>query len=147
MKFIYASILLLFISNAFAASWERKSIEETIYSTLQNDFELRTYFMKKKKSSEWYVNSLKQLTYRTFWNQNVVQGSVAIQEIETEDLEFMLDREFSDITISDLQTLPMFEDIVFHLGEHETAKEYCIDLIMFEFTTNEAAIYSECSEV
>lgn len=147
MKTIYVSILMLLISNSFAASWERKSVEETIYSTLQNDFELRTYFMKNKKSSEWYVNSLKQLTYRTYWHLNVVQGSVAIQEIETEDLEFILNREFSEITFSDLKKISKFNEIVFHLGEHETENEYCIDLIMFEFTTKEAAIYSECSEL
>lgn len=144
MKKLALILSLVFLGQTYAASWKTKAIEETVYAELENTVQLKTFFMKKKKSSEYFINSLKQLTYRTFWNEKVVQGSVDIEEIAADELEFILDREFSEINISTLKTLPEFDNLSFYLGTHETAKESCIDLLLFEWNTKEAALYSEC---
>lgn len=146
MKSIITTVLFSVLSlNLYAASWENKDVAETLYAKLNSNIEIKTFHMKKKKNSEYFINSLKQLTYRTFWKEGVVQGSVDIEEIPLQDLEFILDREMSDLSMTQLQENLTMKDFNFYLGNHEQGDLFCISLIIFDWTNKDAALYTECN--
>ena len=142
---LFTTLLFSIISfNISSASWSKLNAEDSIYNELAKSHELKLSFLKKKKSSEYFINSLKQLTYRSFWNDKIQQGSVDIAETTFEDLEFILDREFENISSEDIKKIKNFDQLNFYLGEHETKEFSCLDIIFFDQSSKEAAIYYEC---
>lgn len=155
MKNIIVSILVLLSVQSHAAKWNKVEVSDSAFALLEGiDLYMSVYELESKKSSENFMNSLKQLTYivRNEWGIYSMPESVGVYPGDLDFSALSMDdtrtepAPLSDETIgalTEFSLMPHFDVEIFEGSDGNTFGD-CGNVYLYEKKSQQVALLSIC---